>query len=178
MKDPIKVKELILSRLNLADIMLAYGVEFIYNPKLAEQVQFRCPFHGRDNKPSARLYNDTQTCYCWFCKKKWDVVSFIMQAENLSFRAALQYLTNRYRIDVSTIPDEPEIKKEKVTVSYDNVNMMCLRNNIVELRQKISLEKYARLCFVFLNVSYDFSRGLNVSESIRKIEDKVRTLKE
>jgi hypothetical protein len=107
-KDLTKIRDVILEHLDLTQIMLDYGVEFIYNPLHMDEVQLRCPFHGKDNKPSARLYKATNTCYCWVCQKRWNGIDFIKEKEGFSYGAALSYIIKKFNIDISAIPDMPE----------------------------------------------------------------------
>jgi DNA primase len=178
MKDPKKVHELIVDKLDFASVMVEYGVEFKHNPHLASEVQFKCPFHGADNKPSARLYSATKSCFCWVCRKAWDVVSFIMEKESMSYRQSLSYIPNRYHINLSSIPDDPTIELKKVEVSDKNVLFKNLKTNILELRKKIPLEKYKALCAVFLINRYQDSKGVDVAGVLQKIEDKIICLKQ
>lgn len=108
MKDLTKIRDLILEHLDLTQIMIDYGVEFIYNPLYMDEVQLRCPFHGKDNKPSARLYKATNTCYCWVCQKRWNGIDFIKEKEGFSYSAAINYILKKFNIDISSIPDMPE----------------------------------------------------------------------
>lgn len=48
--------------------------------------QVRCPFHGKDNKPSARLYPDTDRFYCFVCKESMDAFSFFQAYVGMSFK--------------------------------------------------------------------------------------------
>lgn len=45
--------------------------------------QISCPFHGRDLHKSTRVYPDSNSFYCWFCDKSWDVVAFWAQANEM-----------------------------------------------------------------------------------------------
>lgn len=176
MKDPAKLKDLIVENLELPLVMQSYGVDFAYDPTLADEVQFRCPFHGKDNKPSARLYNTTKSCYCWVCKKSWDVVTFIQERERLPFIPALKYIVDRYKVDTSSIPDEPDITFKKPKTSEISVEMKFILSSILSLRKKIPFEKYNALCGVYLMLDYSSSRGLDITESITKIKDKIACL--
>jgi hypothetical protein len=176
MKDPIKLKELIIEQVNLADVMVSYHVHFLYNPKAADEAQFKCPFHGKDNKPSARLYNATKTCYCWVCRKAWDVVSFIMEKEHLSFSEALKFIVNKYEVDTSSIPDNLVLKFTAPEISDIEVKMKFLHTNILSLRGKVPLEKYQALCMGFMMAERAKSQGMDISESQNKIEDKLNII--
>jgi hypothetical protein len=176
MKDPIKLKELIIQQVKLADVMVAYGVHFLYNPKVADEVQLKCPFHGKDNKPSARLYNATNTCYCWVCRKAWDVVSFTMEKEGLPFSEALKFLINKHGVDTSSIPEDLVLKQEAPVISDIEVKMKFLHTNILALRGKVPLEKYRALCMGYIMASHARFQGVDITESQNKIEEKLTTL--
>lgn len=51
----------------------------------------RCPFH-EDRTPSFALYPQNQRFYCYGCRVYGDVIEFLMRAEKLSFRQALERL--------------------------------------------------------------------------------------
>ncbi len=175
MKDPIKLKELIIEKVSLADLMVSYNVEFQYDPRLAAEVQFKCPFHGRDTKPSARLYNQTKSCFCWVCRKSWDVVSFVQEKENLYFKQALLYLINRYKVDTSSIPDVPQIdfKTNEVKTEDKRVMFKRIHMNLLSLRQKLPFEKFRALCGLFFMMKYQDSLEVDVLENLKKIEEKI-----
>jgi len=177
MKDPIKVKDLIVSTVDLALVMLSYKVHFIYDPRHADEAQYRCPFHGSDNKPSARFYRATNSCYCWVCRKRWDVVSFIMEKENFSFLEALRYIVSRFNVDTSVIPDEPDIHKSRTPeISDDSIRLLRLQKTIRSFRGKIEFDKYRALCMGMQMVQYDNFSGANISDSLNKIEGKLNHL--
>jgi hypothetical protein len=176
MKDPAKLKLLVLEKIKLADLMLAYKVSFAFSPKHADAVQFKCPFHGKDNKPSARLYNTTNTAWCWVCRKAWDPISFIMDKEKMSFMQALRYLIDRFKIDTSSILDQPTIEFKPITISETRVSMKHLHNSILGLRKKIPLEKYSALCGVYCMIEYRESTGKDIIESVKKLEGKIACL--
>lgn len=61
-----------------------------------------CPFHN-EKTPSFTVYEDTQSFYCFGCGAGGDVISFIMQIENLDYIEAIRLLANRSGI---TIPED------------------------------------------------------------------------
>jgi DNA primase len=58
-----------------------------------------CPWHD-DSRPSMQVNPDRQSFKCWVCDYGGDVFSFIMRAENLEFREALELLAERAGIDL------------------------------------------------------------------------------
>jgi hypothetical protein len=185
MKDLTKLKELVLEKVSLADVLKSYDVDFMYSPDLADEVQFRCPIHGRDNKPSARYYRETQTCYCWVCQKKWDVISFVRDKEELNFIGAILHLISKYKIDTSSIPDTPDFRplkpktadQEKIQEMQEEAMSISLKGKIREFKNKIPLERYAALCTAFNMVMFDKSKGMGCFKNLKKLELKLQGIK-
>lgn len=66
----------------------------------AQDTQFRCHLHGtgHDMKPSAHLYGDTNSWYCWGCQKARDPVSTLRDARGVTFREAVRYIERTYNL--------------------------------------------------------------------------------
>jgi hypothetical protein len=177
MKDPFKLKDLIMKNLDMAKVMVDYKVRFSFNPMKVNEAQFKCPFHGKDNKPSARFYRDTQTCWCWVCQKSWDVVSFIMDKEQLYFKQAINFLIEKYKIDTSSISEDPEFAPPAAKqVSETDVEMLCLQRKIRDLRGKIPFERYKNICAALYMIKYNQCLGKNILDSIKKLDTKLNTV--
>jgi hypothetical protein len=60
--------------------------------------QFSCRLHGdgRDSRPSARVYPETQSWHCWACQKSRDAVSTVREVHNLGFMEAVKWLEGKY----------------------------------------------------------------------------------
>lgn len=174
MRDPEKVKQLIIDKVDLTQVMLEYKVGFVFDPRGVSEVQFRCPFHGKDNKPSARLYKETKSCFCWVCRKKWDVISFIRDMEQMKYNEAVAHIISKYRVDLSSIPNEPDILKPSKTLVLDsNVSMIRFERNLRHLRGRISFETYRALCTAFFMVRFSQKKGVDIEESVKKLEYKL-----
>lgn len=177
MKDPIKLKTLILDQVDMADVMLSYGVQFVYHPHHMGEAQYRCPFHGKDNKPSARYYGETKSSYCFYCKKRWDVISFIMDKEQLRYYQAMRYIIDRYHLDTTGIPDQPEFQEEKKTTSEFNVRLILLRSLLQDLKYRIELDRYKALCFAYLTLFVKNPEERGIIEQFDKLENKILDVK-
>ena len=174
MKDPIKLKELILEKVDLSRLMLDDRVRFLYNPTNADEVQFHCPFHGEDKKPSARFYRSTNSCFCFKCKKAWDPVSYVMEKEGFHFRNALNHLITRYNVDISGISDDPEFKIDgPPRVSEANIRIISARNRIREIKGKVPLDRYRALCYAYYIISFKIFKGEPIINDINKLESKI-----
>ncbi len=181
MKNPEKLRELILKEVDMATVLLDYGVDFVYNPRLADEVQLRCPFHGQDNKPSARFYKATQSMFCWVCYKRWDVIQFVMEREQIYYTRALLFLIDKYKLDTSSISDEPQLKAPRlnngtVTMSESSVETKLIRKKIRDCKGKIVFEKYRALCCAFYMIMFKMSQEGEVLTDIKKLESKLKTI--
>ena len=59
-----------------------------YNLQPNKHHQIKCPFH-EDDKPSMKIYTETNTFNCFGCGANGDVIEFIQRKENLSKHQAL-----------------------------------------------------------------------------------------
>ena len=59
-----------------------------YNIKVNKNHHAKCPFH-KDNKPSLRIYPETNTYTCFGCDKTGDTIQFIQDFENCTKREAI-----------------------------------------------------------------------------------------
>ena len=72
-----------------------------------------CPFH-QEKTPSFTVSRDKQLYHCFGCGAGGDVISFIMQLENLTFPQALRFLAERANLEVSlSALETPGMKKAK-----------------------------------------------------------------
>lgn len=86
------------ARVPLLDVLSGYGYEVkTYN----REQQFRCDLHGgSDNAPSARVYPETETWFCFACGKSRDVISTVMEKEGLEFSQACRAIELKYGMEV------------------------------------------------------------------------------
>lgn len=81
-------------------LVLLENFGFRVRSNMDREQQFSCHLHGsgQDNKPSARVYPDTQSWYCWACQKTRDAISTVREVENLTFPEALKWLESKFRL--------------------------------------------------------------------------------
>lgn len=63
--------------------------------------QFQCDLHGtgRDNKPSARVYPESNSWYCFACDATRDPIGTVMAKEGVKFWDAIKLLEQAYGLD-------------------------------------------------------------------------------
>ena len=59
-----------------------------------------CPWHD-DSRPSFQVNPERQSYKCWVCDVGGDVFSFVMKAEGVEFREALEMLAERAGIELT-----------------------------------------------------------------------------
>lgn len=64
-----------------------------------------CPWHD-DSRPSLQVNQERQSWKCWVCDVGGDIFSFIMKAEGLEFREALEMLAERAGVDLRVARDQ------------------------------------------------------------------------
>ncbi|ALO13939.1 DNA primase [Salinivirga cyanobacteriivorans] len=70
-------------RLPIMSVLAHYGIKTDTNSHI------KCPFH-KDDKPSCKIYTDTNTYNCFGCGKTGDVIQFIQDKENCDKHTALK----------------------------------------------------------------------------------------
>ena len=69
-----------------------------------------CPFHN-EKTPSFTVFPATKSFYCFGCGAGGDVITFIMRAENLTYREAVEHLAARAGIP---IPEDDTTREEGI----------------------------------------------------------------
>lgn len=100
------MRDMIFSILNMEDILNKYGI------KIKRGNMFSCPFH-EDKHPSAKAYKDS--FYCFSCNRTGDLIRFVEDYFNLSFKEAMQKINLDFNlgIDSNTKIDYTKINKIK-----------------------------------------------------------------
>lgn len=134
-------------------------------------VQLGCPFHGADNRPSARYYPRTgiRSDYvrCFKCNENWDSVNLVAKFSGVRFMDALAALERRFGIRVprrpedSPISDPAERGSGYVSDQWRDVPRMLslLESKVVRARDRCGMEDYVRFCRVLDAVAYDYDKS-------------------
>jgi hypothetical protein len=179
-KDFQKLKEHIKKYITLGETLRTEG-------RIAldmEEEQIHCPFHGPDNKKSARYYRETDTVYCWVCRKVWDIFSYTQQTKGLTYGQAIKELVNVNRIDVSSVPDQIESFVKGITgaqasviIDRKKLFLMQVHDYIYKMRDKIELDKYKKLVHSYIIIKYMVSDEKFMEVSAKMNEALIRITK-
>ncbi len=169
MKDINAVKELIKQHVTLGELLKKDG-RITYS---LDEEQWGCNFHGVDRKKSARYYRTTDTAYCWVCKEKWDVISYIRKREDMGFNEAINYLIKSYNIDISVLPEatEEHVKQiQKITLpKVDNKKLALEKFSqaIRVTRDDVDFPTYTKLVYAYMNLKYAVPEEKFLEQSAR-----------
>jgi DNA primase len=69
----------------------------------------RCPFHD-ERTPSFSVSPEKKTYHCFGCGVGGDVITFVRETEGLDFVQAVEWLADRYRVQLSYEEGSPELE--------------------------------------------------------------------
>jgi DNA primase len=72
----------------------------------ADRWEGLCPFH-EERTPSFGISAADKVYYCFGCQAKGDCFTFVQETEGLEFKAALEFLAERYRIELQLEQEDP-----------------------------------------------------------------------
>ncbi|MFW6027009.1 MAG: CHC2 zinc finger domain-containing protein, partial [Candidatus Woesearchaeota archaeon] len=138
----MKIKEL-KEKINIIEIIEKY----IDLEKLSKEYRGLCPFH-MDNKTKSFYVNEKKGLWkCFGCDKSGDVITFIQEIEDLSFREAVNYLSNGEDIEFNN-----NYKKLENTISLLDIQASKKKHKLDEkMLNKYKKEQHG----YFLNLGFD-----------------------
>lgn len=133
-----------------------------------EDFQMACPFHGKDNHPSAHVYEGDRF-HCFRCHVSYDVISFFAEREGLNLNNALYKLEIQYKIPrlVEQAHEKIEILDKKKEIPFAD-HWRFVEKKMIQKKQSYGLEKYAKLLYAL-----DEAARTEDRELLAKIEGKM-----
>jgi len=149
-----------------------------------DEQQFKCDLHGgHDAKPSARVYPQTNSWFCWACGKARDPVETIKDNMHVDAREACKIIEGWYSLPTLPWEDEvePEAPKDTVeavltaSVGWDKAAKRCavLLQNLTEERV-FNLGTTFKLWALFDRVAYGVAQGTMTEDKAGAAVDKLR----
>ncbi|MEA2478830.1 MAG: primase [Thermoleophilaceae bacterium] len=71
-----------------------------------------CPFHD-ERTPSFSVNAEKGVYYCFGCSESGDAIKFVRETEALDFAAALEFLAERYNVELKREAEDPEAEKRR-----------------------------------------------------------------
>lgn len=92
--------ERIREQVSVLQVLINYGYRVRDDGGYREQ-QFSCDLHGTgwDNKPSARVYPESNSWYCFACGKSRDAIETVIAKEGVKFWDAVRILEDTFGLE-------------------------------------------------------------------------------
>lgn len=104
------VKSFVLDRADIVDLIGQY----VSLKRAGRSHKGLCPFHS-EKTPSFVVSEERGNFHCFGCGAGGDAISFVMQKENLGFIDALEFLADKYHLDLSSYLEEDNRRREADT---------------------------------------------------------------
>jgi DNA primase len=102
--------------------------------------QFSCDLHGdgQDNKPSARVYPDSASWYCFACDRTRDSIQTVREKEGMDFWPAVKALEGRYGLPTLPWEDDDEAPRARPPSAEQAVQTALQTNkSYEEVRKRV-----------------------------------------
>lgn len=90
------ISEVIMDKVNIVDVINSY----VALKKTGRNHKGLCPFHS-EKTPSFVVSEEKQVYHCFGCGAAGNVIGFIMNIENLDFLDAIEFIADRYGLDLN-----------------------------------------------------------------------------
>jgi DNA primase len=90
----------------IADLVMSYGIEL---RRVGAALVGRCPFHQDGGHPNLHVYPRSGRWICYRCDQHGDVIEFVRQFENLTFRQAAWRLGGAIAASFPRVPHRPAV---------------------------------------------------------------------
>lgn len=167
------------------DVVRYHGVQL--KSALDSEEQLSCPFHGKDNKPSARIYpasgRSDSHLWCFTCQKSWDIFGlwreFMGHGPEVKFPTILFELEKTFGIIRPEGPDAqaPEDKgPSELDLEVDQLFDVC-EKRIKEARYKYEPTKLFRTGQVLDQLHHRWDeraiKAVDVRALLRQVLDRI-----
>jgi DNA primase len=107
--------------------------EYIHLSKRGNNYIGLCPFH-HEKTPSFSVSEDKKMYYCFGCGAGGNIITFVMEKENLTFVEALTFLAEKLHIDLSSLENTPQ-----------NQSLQHKKNTLLEIHRESARYFYSQL---------------------------------
>lgn len=171
-------------KVSILQVLHRYGYEIV-NAE-AEQ-QFSCDLHGdtRDQRPSARVYPDSNSWYCFACSKSRDIVETVKDKESCSFNDACYMLEEWYSIPHPLYRENTEelinptdridvSRQENIETLSSQINrMLCIFLKQGDVPHDFLLKMWELHDMLVYSVSAGKLDEYSCMERLRKLKNKI-----
>lgn len=99
-------RERVLNAVTMRDVIKTFCPDI----KINRQNRCACPIHGGSHN-NMRIYDDTNSFYCFVCGTAGDPIRFVAELENIPYRQAIQEIGSAFGMNLKGDPTMREIKQ-------------------------------------------------------------------
>lgn len=138
---------------------------------------FSCSLHGRDSRPSARTYPDSESWHCFGCSRSRDAVDTVREKMGLGFEQAIRWLEHAYALAPIPRPERAaQVEEEEEpprSVPADPVASLELAVDNAARSRTVSLD-LALLCWEVVDrAKIDDTFRKSAAEAVRQLTARV-----
>ncbi len=122
-----------------------------------------CPFHA-DHSPSMSVSREKQIYTCFSCGASGNVITFLMNYENISFVEALKKLADKAGINISIGNKKQKINKNKELYDIYEMSQKIYQNNL-NSEAGIKAKEYLKNRDITNEIIKEFGIGLSIKDS-------------
>lgn len=122
-----------------------------------------CPFHA-DHSPSMSVSREKQIYTCFSCGASGNVITFLMNYENISFAEALRKLADKSGITISIGKKKQKINKNKELYDIYEMSQKIYQNNL-NSEAGIKAKEYLKNRDITNEIIKAFGIGLSIKDS-------------
>ena len=130
-----------------------------------------CPFH-REKTPSFCVAAEKQIYHCFGCGKGGNVIRFVMNVENISFKEALEMLAEKAKIDLPSddvqdlgMSQDELIKREKSKKDMYEINKIAGRFFYDNIFKSKMAQDYVQKRSIDINTVKRFGLGFALDDN-------------
>lgn len=145
------LKNDILNVLRIRDITNRYGIKITNN-------MCRCPFGHTDSSPSMKIYDKTNSFYCFACHKNGDLIKMVQLLFGLNFQQAMEKINDDFQLGLST---KSSYNKQQIIRLEKEKRLKELKEQQEKIKENqifISLCNERRL---YINLMRKFKKQIN-----------------
>jgi len=148
-----------------ADVLMRNGVTLRRNGVHAEQIS--CPFHGKDNHPSAKYFPDEgdshSHVWCFVCHENWDVIALWKKFTGTErFTEILRQLERDFGLTPPepplTVPRDDEPSSDPAAEAVRRLFDVC-ENRLREYRDSFEMAQHLKLGSILDHTRFHLERG-------------------
>ena len=138
------------ARVSTYDILRRFGVVLQHSGETRIE-QFSCPFHGKDTKPSARVYPASATspthAWCYVCQERWDVITLWRKFNDptVPFTRSLAEIERDYGLKTPEMPNlgdlREAIRNEEAEAVLDHLHTRVAKGTIPTASARATIQK-------------------------------------